>query len=90
MNPKFAFWSLSGEQLLQETHSTTAGLSRQEASQRLSKYGSNSLRKTQKSSALVLLLNQFKSPIILILIFAATLSIFLQDTLDAIIRLNWK
>ncbi|MEA5598819.1 magnesium-translocating P-type ATPase [Rivularia sp. UHCC 0363] len=87
MNPKSAFWSLSGEQLLQETHSTTAGLSRQEASQRLSKYSSNSLRKTQKSSALMLLLNQFKSPIILILIFAAILSIFLQDALDAIIIL---
>jgi P-type Mg2+ transporter len=34
------------------------------------------------------LLNQFKSPIILILIFAAVLSIFLQDRLDAIIILT--
>jgi Mg2+-importing ATPase len=36
----------------------------------------------------MLLLNQFKSPIIFILIFAAVLSIFLQDRLDAIIILT--
>jgi len=33
---------------------------------------------------LILLLNQFKSPIILILIFAAVLYIFLQEAADAI------
>jgi biliverdin reductase len=32
----------------------------------------------------ILLLNQFKSPIILILIFAAVRAIFLQDAADAI------
>jgi P-type Mg2+ transporter len=36
----------------------------------------------------MLLLNQFKSPIILILIAAAVLSIFLQDAIDAIIILT--
>lgn len=36
----------------------------------------------------MLLLNQFKSPIILILIFAAVLSIFLKDAADAIIILT--
>jgi P-type Mg2+ transporter len=87
MNPQSPFWSLSTDQVFQQTHSTAAGLSRQEANQRLSKFGANSLKQTRKSSALMLLLNQFKSPIILILIFAAVLSIFLKDAADAIIIL---
>jgi magnesium-transporting ATPase (P-type) len=70
--------------VLQQTHSTTSGLSRQDAKQSLSEYGANSLKQKHKSSALILLLNQFKSPIILILIFAAVRSIFLQEAADAI------
>ncbi|MEH1969253.1 magnesium-translocating P-type ATPase [Nostoc sp.] len=88
MNPQSTFWSLSKDQVLQQTHSTISGLSRQDARQRLSEYGANSLKEKHKSSALMLLLNQFKSPIILILIFAAVLSIFLQDVADAIIILT--
>ncbi len=89
MNPQLStFWSLSTDQVLQQMHSTTAGLSRQDAKQRLSKYGANSLKQKHKSSAWMLLLNQFKSPIILILIFAAVLSIFLKDAADAIIILT--
>jgi len=70
--------------VLQQTHSTTSGLSRQDAKQSLSEYGANSLKQKHKSSALILLLNQFKTPIILILICAAVLYIFLQDAADAI------
>ncbi|MHC5894998.1 magnesium-translocating P-type ATPase [Nostoc sp.] len=89
MNPQLStFWSLSTDQVLQQTHSTTAGLSRQDAKQRLSEFGANSLKQKHKSSAWMLLLNQFKSPIILILIFAAVLSIFLKDAADAIIILT--
>ena len=88
MNPQSKFWNFSTDQVLQQTHSTTAGLSRQDAKQRLSEYGANSLKQTHKSSALILLLNQFKSPIILILIFAAVLSIFVQDVASALIILT--
>ncbi len=89
MNPQTSpFWSLSIDQVLQQTHSTIAGLSRQDAKQRLSEFGANNLKKIRKSNAWVLLLNQFKSPIILILVFAAALSIFLQDTADALIILT--
>jgi len=88
MNLQSTFWSLSTEKVLQQIDSTSAGLSHQDAQQRLSKYGANSLKKTHKSSALMLLLNQFKSPIILILIFAAVLSIFLKDAADAILILT--
>ena len=84
MNSQSTFGSLSTDQVLQQMHSTAAGLSRADGKQRLSQYGANSLKQTHKSSALVLLLNQFKSPIILILIFAAVRSIFIQEAADAI------
>ena len=70
MNPPSTFWSLSGDQVLQQTHSTIAGLSRQDAKQCLSKYSANSLKQTHKSSAWMLLLNRFKSPTILILSYS--------------------
>ncbi len=87
MNPQSAFWSLPAAQVLETLNASANGLSTQDAKQRLIKYGANSLKQQRKSSAIGLLLNQFKSPIILILIFAAVLSIFLRDAADAIIIL---
>ena len=58
-----------------------------EVQRRLLRYGSNLLKPKKKSDALTLLLAQFKSPIILILIFAAGLSFFLHNPIDAVIIL---
>jgi magnesium-transporting ATPase (P-type) len=52
--------------------------------QSLIEYAPNSHKQKHKSTALILLLNLFKSPIMLILIFAAVRSIFLQKAADAI------
>jgi P-type Mg2+ transporter len=51
----------------------------------LIQYGANLLKPAKRSDTLTLLLTQFKSPIILTLIFAAGLSAFLHDPADAII-----
>ena len=67
------FWSLPVDRVLQQLHSSADGLSDRDAKQRLLKYGTNSLKQQRKSSEIELLLNQFKSPIVLILIFAAGL-----------------
>jgi len=83
-----SFWNLPTEQVLQQLKSSLQGLSRQEAQQRLAKYGANSLKQKQQSHTLLLLLNQFKSPIILILIAAAILSGFLGDVIDTVIILG--
>ncbi len=83
----FSFWSWPTAQVLQTMNASVDGLSAQEAEQRLIKYGTNSLKPQHKSNGLKRLLNQFKSPIIIILIFAALLSFFLQDAVDAIIIL---
>ena len=58
-----------------------------EAAKRLLQYGSNIVKPQKRSDALTLLLAQFKSPIILILIVAAVLSFFLSDPVDAAIIL---
>jgi P-type Mg2+ transporter len=81
------FWSLPSPELLQQLQTTPQGLTGNEVRQRLLRYGSNRLKPEKKSDALTLLLAQFKSPIILILIFAAGLSLFLHDPIDATIIL---
>lgn len=59
-----------------------------EAGKRLIQYGANLLKPKKRSDALTLLLTQFKSPLILILIFAGVLSFFLEsDPVNAIIIL---
>ena len=88
MNPsQTPFWSVSSLELLQLLQTPPQGLTSDEVQQRLLRYGSNLLKPKKKSDALTLLLAQFKSPIILILIFAAGLSFFLRNPLDATIIL---
>ena len=81
------FWSVPSSELLQQLQTSPQGLMSDEAQQRLLRYGSNLLKPKKKSDALTLLIAQFKSPIILILIFAAGLSLFLHNPVDATIIL---
>ncbi len=81
------FWSVPVDELLKHLRVTPDGLTNKEAKARIEQYGSNLLRPKKKSDTLTLLLNQFKSPIILILLFAAVLSFFLRDPTDAVIIL---
>ena len=59
-----------------------------EVKKRLTKYGSNLIKPKKRSNTISLLLTQFKSPLILILIFAGALSFFLGDSVNAIIILT--
>jgi P-type Mg2+ transporter len=81
------FWSVASSELLQQLQTTPQGLRSDEIQERLLRYGSNRLKPKKKSDTLTLLIAQFKSPIILILIFAAGLSFFLRDPIDAVIIL---
>jgi Mg2+-importing ATPase len=82
-----AFWGLSAEEACKLSHSGEQGLSAREAQMRLTRYAA-SLIKPRQRSWLGLFLSQFKSPIILILIFAAVLSFFLSDPADGSIILS--
>jgi Mg2+-importing ATPase len=81
------YWSVPAANLTQELKTTPRGLTSDEARERIIRFGPNLLTVKGRSDAISILLSQFKSPIILILIFASVLSIFLRDATDAIIIL---
>ncbi len=82
-----SFWSIPPEELLRQLNTRQEGLDEGEAQERLKQYGANLLEARKKSYPLLLLLSQFKSPIILLLVFAAGLSIYLHQAADASIIL---
>ncbi len=60
------------------------GLSTEEAKNRLARYGQNKLDKGKRFSALVILISQFKSLVIWVLIGAAAVSVALGEVIDGI------
>ncbi len=78
-----AFWSLAGEEAARQLQTGPEGLSGVEAAHRLRLYGANLARSRRSPAALKLLLSQFRSPMILILLGAALLSFFLREPVDA-------
>ena len=64
-------------------HATRNGLQPADAEQRLKRYGLNAIKAQQQATALRLFLNQFKSPLVLILIFAAVVSLIVGEWTDA-------
>jgi Mg2+-importing ATPase len=82
-----SFWSAPVSDVYLHLQTTSNGLTEDEAARRLKQYGPNLLRPKKRSDAPALLLAQFKSPIVLILIFAGGLSLFLGDSVDATIIL---
>lgn len=81
------FWTYESKDMLKKLNTDENGLSSQEAEERIDEYGQNILEERKSSSKLEMFINQFKNPIIIILIFAAFLSIFLKDYTDGIIIL---
>lgn len=79
------FWSLSTGALMQHLGARPAGLTAKEAKLRLRFYGPNRLRAARRTDVLTLLVAQFKSPLILILLGAVILSFFLNEPVDALI-----
>ncbi len=82
-----AEWSLQPEQLMAAMSSDTNGLAPAEAALRLSRYGPNALAATKKQGPLGLYANQFKSPLVLILIVASIVSLIANEWIDAAVVL---
>ena len=64
-----------------------SGLSLEEADKRLKKYGPNQLPEEKKISGALILLNQFKSPLVFVLLAAAFISLLLNDLVDTVVIL---
>jgi len=85
--PGDAFWQLPPERAFERVASTPAGLSAADAQARLARFGPNTMQRRRRTDALSLLVRQFQSPIILILVVATVLSGLLGDVTDATIIL---
>ena len=81
------YWSLPPEALLATLSSTALGLSTTAADAQRARFGPNTLEARQKHGGLRLLLNQFRSPLVLILIVAAIISAVVREWVDAAIVL---
>lgn len=80
-----AYWTRPPEELFELLHSTATGLSQEEARKRLVEFGPNRLSDSTVLMPLRLLLAQFSNPLVLILLFAALVSSYLHEWLDAMI-----
>ncbi|WP_254525964.1 magnesium-translocating P-type ATPase [Natrinema caseinilyticum] len=79
------FWSQPLEKLYGQLDATKRGLEPREAETRLSTYGYNRLRERQRATDFRLFVGQFRSPIVLILLFAAGVAFIVGDRADAAI-----
>jgi Mg2+-importing ATPase len=81
------YWSRDVAELSAALGSGPGGLSSENATERLRQVGPNSVEEASHLSALRLLLRQFESPLVLILIIGAVISLALGNRLDATIIL---
>jgi Mg2+-importing ATPase len=81
------YWAVSAEQLLKTLGSSLGGLAAGEAARRRRSIGPNVLRHAQRAGGLRILLRQFESPLVLILVFAALVAAIARDWTDAAIVL---
>ena len=86
-NPQ-PFWSIPAAEILKNLQTTASGLATSEAQKRFDTYGANRLKPPKRSDVFSLLISQFKSPIIIILLFATGLSFLLHNLVDASIILT--
>lgn len=82
--PFSAPYALTADEVITLTQTDkNAGLSLAEATKRTKTWGLNSYKAQQQKSAWVILLQQFKSPIVFLLAVGVIVSIFFKDYLDA-------
>jgi Ca2+-transporting ATPase len=87
------WYQLEVRQVFEKLETSEEGLSVREAGERLEKYGLNKLAEEERISRLKILLHQFTSPLIYILLIAAVVTLLLKEFIDtgvilAVVLLN--
>jgi Ca2+-transporting ATPase len=77
-----SWYELSHKDLLEKLSTTDEGLSDQEATRRLAEHGPNRLGEEEQVSRLKILVRQFTSPLIYILLIAAVVTALLDEYID--------
>jgi Mg2+-importing ATPase len=81
--PDAPYWSREVAELSAALRSGQRGLSSENAAEQLRLVGPNSMEDARRLTALRLLLRQFESPLVLILVFGALVSLALRQWVDA-------
>ncbi len=81
--PLAHYWSAAPEALLAALGARATGLRAGEARERLARFGRNALRAARGGGAVALLLRQYRSPLVAILLFAAAIAMLVGDWTDA-------
>ncbi|MBM4283706.1 MAG: HAD-IC family P-type ATPase [Deltaproteobacteria bacterium] len=76
------WYQREAEDIFAELETSELGLSASDAKERLKKFGPNRLAEAEKISRLKILLHQFKSPLIYILLIAGVVTFFLEEYKD--------
>lgn len=85
---KNPFWNYTPQEAFINLKSNEKGLSSREAHTRRIQYGSNRLKGKSGTNVFILFFSQFKSPLLLLLIFAAILSFYLNESINSMIILS--
>lgn len=78
-----SYWNEDATALATSFGGGIGGLTSRRAAEQLAAVGPNSVKDAPRLSALRLLLRQFESPLVLILVFAASITLVLQQWVDA-------
>ena len=79
------FYNKSVDEVKKELNTKNEGLSKKEVIKRLEKYGRNTLPKKEKDSILKIFFNEFKDPILLLLLGAIIASLMVNEVIDAVV-----
>ncbi len=77
------WYQLPVKEVIQKLGTSEKGLTDEEAKQRLSQHGLNKLAEEEKINKFKILLHQFTSPLIYILLVAGVVTIFLEEYIDS-------
>ena len=77
------YYSEDISKIYNEFKSSENGLNSNQINSKIQKFGPNKLIKKRDFKTLKLLLSQFKSPLVILLIFAGAISYYLNELIDA-------
>jgi Ca2+-transporting ATPase len=82
---KDGWYNKEVQEVFRELATSELGLSEDEAKKRLEAYGPNELEKEKRNAWFIILVNQLKNPLFIVLIAAALISFYVGKTIDTVV-----
>jgi len=77
------FYAIDASEAIKHLDSSPEGLHEEEAQERLAEFGPNVLEKAARVTPIQIFLGQFKSPLLVLLVFAGVMSVILGEHIEA-------